>query len=148
MAAEVSPPAPDGEPGPERSGDRTGPDGAAAPDPAGPAAGGVQWIEGSADTGSGDGLRWSWELDLGELLSSAGLAGAGVAGDPDEVVDQEASLAAELEAVEASGGRGAGRDLTGVLAEHLPAGPGLAAWLAAGPAGEWSDWDLPGVAAA
>jgi hypothetical protein len=84
---------------------------------------------------------------LGELLAAAGLAGAGVSDDPAEPVDQEASLAEELELIEAAGGRERGRDLTGLLAEHLPAGPGLAAWLANGPSAEWSDWDLPGVAA-
>ena len=155
MAAEASSTAPDGEPEPERSDGPAVPDNAPARGP-GPSKaeepGGIRWIEGSADAdedvGSRDGLRWSWELDLGELLSAAGLVQAGVAGDPGEVVDQEASLAAEQELIEASGGREQGRDLTGRLAEHVPAGPGLAAWLAAGPAGEWSDWDLPGVAAA
>jgi hypothetical protein len=121
------------------------PAGARPERPAGPAR--IEWIEGSVDTGPADGLCWSYELDLGELLAAAGLAQAGVPDDPAEPVGQEASLAEELELIEAAGGRARGRDLTGLLAEHLPAGPGLAAWLANGPSGEWSDWDLPGVAA-
>jgi hypothetical protein len=153
MAAEASSPAPDGVPEPERSDGPAVPGGASASGPGGAdEPGAIQWIEGSADVDAGsgarDGLRWSWELDLGELLSAAGLVQAGTPDELGEAVDQEASLAAEQELIEASGGRGEGRDLTGRLAEHLPAGAGLAAWLAAGPAGEWSDWDLPGVAAA
>ena len=153
MAAEESSTAPDGQPEPERSDGPAVQGRAPAPGPSSAEErGGIRWIEGSADAdanvGSRDGLRWSWELDLGELLSAAGLVQAGVPGDLGEVVDQEASLAAEQELIEASGGREQGRDLTGQLAEYVPAGPGLAAWLAAGPAGEWSDWDLPGVAAA
>jgi hypothetical protein len=45
-------------------------------------------------------------------------------------------------------GAGPERDLTGVIAEHLPAGPGLAAWLGNADPAEFSDWDLPGIAAA
>jgi hypothetical protein len=152
MAAGGSSPVPDGEPGPERSDDPAAPGGAPVPGPGSAGEpGGIRWIEGSADAdadaGARDGMRWSWELDLGELLAAAGLIQAGAPGDPDEPVDQEASLAAEQELIRASGGRERGRDLTGRLAEHLPAGPGLAAWLAAGPSVEWSDWDLPAVAA-
>jgi hypothetical protein len=148
MTAEASSPAPDGEPEPGRR-DPAVPGGVPerSPSEAGQSAG-IRWIGGSADVDSPrDGLRWSWELDLGELLSAAGLVPAGEPGELGDV-DQEAALAAEQELIEAAGGREPGRDLTGRLAEHLPAGPGLAAWLAAGPAGEWSDWDLPGVAAA
>jgi hypothetical protein len=149
MTAEAISSAEDGEPERDRRDGPTVPGGVPEPGPGGagePA--GIQWIDGSEDVGSPrDGMRWSWELDLGELLSAAGLVQAGAPGELADV-DQEASLAAEQELIEAAGGRERGRDLTGRLAEHLPAGPGLAAWLAAGPAGEWSDWDLPGVAAA
>ena len=90
--------------------------------------------------GSSEGLCWSYELDLAGLLAAIG--GVQV-GDPS---DQEASLAEELEAAEA--GPGTVRDLTGVIADQLPAGPGLAGWLANASPQELADWDLPGVVAA
>jgi hypothetical protein len=45
-------------------------------------------------------------------------------------------------------GRDGMRDLSGLVAEHLPTGPGLAAWLSQRSPEVLSDWDLPGAAAA
>jgi hypothetical protein len=92
MAAEGHPSAPDAEPEPERSAGPALPGGAPASGPGSAhEPGGIQWIEGSADVEAGgggrDGLRWSWELDLGELLSAAGLIQAGAADEPGDVVD-------------------------------------------------------------
>ena len=102
-----------------------------APEPTGP-------VDLARAQGPSEGLSWSYELDLAGLLAAIG----GVqAGDPS---DQETSLAEELECKEA----GPGRDLTGVIADQLPAGPGLAGWLANADPGALSDWDLPGIAAA
>jgi hypothetical protein len=152
VAEEVGSPSQDGGP---QHGDRLGPvpavptgSGAGRP----PGSAGIEWIEGSADTGSADarltdGLRWSFELELGEVLAAAGLVGGDGPDDPGDPAGQEQSPEEEPEFVEADGDREPGRDLTGLLAEHMAAGPGLAAWLADGPSGEWSDWDLPGVAA-
>jgi Domain of unknown function (DUF222) len=102
-----------------------------APEPTGP-------VDLARAQGPSEGLSWSYELDLAGLLAAIG----GVqAGDPS---DQETSLAEELECKEA----GPGRDLAGVIADQLPAGPGLAGWLANADLGALSDWDLPGIAAA
>jgi hypothetical protein len=70
----------------------------------------------------GDGLRWSFEFDLESVLAEIGRPLSGSVDD-----DQEAILAAEDEARESGA---ASVDLAGLIAEHLPAGPGLAAWLA------------------
>ncbi len=99
---------------------------------------------GAAESGAaGSGAAFVLDLDgldLAGLLTSLGAAPGG------ELADQETVLAEETAAIEAAGG-GTVRDVTGELAELLPAGPALAGWLAgAAPAG-LSDWDLPGVAA-
>jgi len=88
----------------------------------------------------GGGLCWSFELDLAGVLAAIDAAG------DEDPGDQEASLAAERVAAGSAGVRS--RDLTGVIAGQLPAGPGLAAWLANADPGVLSDWDLPGIAAA
>jgi hypothetical protein len=88
----------------------------------------------------GGGLCWSFELDLAGLLAAIDAAG------DEDPGDQEGSLAAERVAAGSAGVRS--RDLTGVIAGQLPAGPGLAAWLANADPGVLSDWDLPGIAAA
>ncbi|HXZ63245.1 MAG TPA: DUF222 domain-containing protein, partial [Streptosporangiaceae bacterium] len=82
---------------------------------------------------------WVFDCDLTSLL-----AGLGV--DCGAADDQDAVLAAELDALERAAtppvlvpGRGA---------ELLATGPGLAAWLAAAPPGECADADLPGIASA
>jgi hypothetical protein len=147
-----------GEPEPEREPDR-GADGlpgwtwAGQPGPGGQPGQGAAG-RGEPDPGSGggpgcgpaEGLSWSYELDLEALLSAIGVTRAGDPAELDDPSDQEASLAAELALVEAEDSTS--RDLTGVIADHLPAGPGLAAWLSNARPGELSDWDLPGIAAA
>jgi Domain of unknown function (DUF222) len=99
-----------------------------------------------------EGLSWLFELDLEALLASIGspragdladLQGPRAADDPD---GQEMSLAAEWDLMDSAEGKP--RDLTGVIADQLPAGPGLAAWLSNADLDELTDWDLPGVAAA
>jgi hypothetical protein len=99
-----------------------------------------------ADSGSAQGLAWSYDLDLDEVLAAIGAVRAGDPADLEDPTDQEASLAAELALVEASDAKP--RDLTGVIADHLPAGPGLAAWLSNADPAVLADWDLAGVAAA
>jgi hypothetical protein len=88
----------------------------------------------------GDGLRWSFELNLESVLAQIGRRLGGLAGE-----DQEAILAAENEARDS---QAPSVDLAGLVAEHLPAGPGLAAWLAQQDPGQLADRDLPGAAAA
>src|SRR5450755_4027177 len=125
-----------------RGGARRGVGGGARAGAGGPLRGGVRGAgaAGPAAPGSPEGLFWTYEVDLAGMLAAIG----GVqAGDPG---DEEAFLAEERAAEEA--GPGAGRDLTGVIADQLPAGPGLAGWLASADPAGLSDWDLPGVAAA
>jgi len=95
--------------------------------------------------GAGDGLRWSFEFDLESVLAEIGRPLSSSAGE-----DQEAILAAEDEARdnEARDGGAPSEDLAGLIAEHLPAGPGLAAWLAQQDPAQLPDRDLPGTAAA
>ena len=86
------------------------------------------------------GTAWISEFDLSTLLSDLGLNCLG--GDDG---DQEAVLAAEQEALATYDATIV--DITGRIAEYLPAGPALAAVLAQrGPAGV-SDLELPGIAA-
>jgi hypothetical protein len=102
------------------------------------AAGAASWLEGSAESSMGDGgLRWSFEFDLAGVLAAIGrpLEAAGDAG-------QEEILAA------GDGDESACVDLAGVVAECMPAGPGLAAWLSAQVPGGAADRDLAGLAAA
>ncbi|HUC27713.1 MAG TPA: DUF222 domain-containing protein, partial [Streptosporangiaceae bacterium] len=114
----------------------------------GPAAGGD--ASGPAQRGPwpGEGRPCLSEDDLLALLDGLGVAGTH---DPEE--DQEAIAEAEWEARQADDfGAGdedrEGRAVSPVLvAEHLPAGPGLAAMLSQDPTGHASDWDLPGLAA-
>jgi hypothetical protein len=92
------------------------------------------------------GEPWLSDEDVLALLD-----GLGVAGTHDREEDQEAIAAAQWEALQACGEAGADSEPTAVspvlVAEHLPAGPGLAAVLALDPAAQASDWDLPGLAA-
>jgi hypothetical protein len=88
-------------------------------------------------------LFWSYELDVEAMLAAVGGAPLG---DPADPANEEAWRAAEEALADAP--EAGPRDLTGVLAEQLPAGPGLAGWLASAEIGELADWDLPGVAAA
>jgi Domain of unknown function (DUF222) len=100
------------------------------------------------------GLQWSFDFDLEAVLSAIGRPV-----DTGGADDQEEILAAELESLDRDdvgqsdgggpgGPGGSGGDLAGLVAESLPAGPGLAAWLSQRDAGDLSDRDLPGVAAA
>ena len=87
-----------------------------------------------------EGLAWSHELDLAQLLAAIGGTQLGEPGD-------EAAAAEEAAAADAAAAAPP-RDLTGVVADQLPPGPALAACLSgADPAG-LSEWDLPGVASA
>ena len=95
-----------------------------------------------AESGTGDGgLSWSFEFDLAGVLAGLGrpVEGGGEA-------DQEEVLAAELAARD--GGEGVLVDLAGVVAEGMPAGPGLAAWLSQLVPEGAADRDLAGLAAA
>ncbi|HMH89804.1 MAG TPA: hypothetical protein VK586_01835, partial [Streptosporangiaceae bacterium] len=70
-----------------------------------------------------EGLSWSdgsdyYELDLDQLLEAVGAA------RDEGAADDEAALEEQARAREP--GDGKPRDLTGVIAEQLPAGPGLA----------------------
>ncbi|HEY1640131.1 MAG TPA: DUF222 domain-containing protein [Streptosporangiaceae bacterium] len=119
-----------------------------------------------ADSDAGRGLSWSFDLDLAELLTSAQESSSSASAaasspehracrdcppglDPAVWADQERQLAEERELIEAAAAAGAEpRDLAAVIADRVPAGPGLAAWLSQADPGQCSDWDLPGVAAA
>jgi hypothetical protein len=96
-------------------------------------------VPGEGPGPGGDGLRWSFELDLESVLAEIGRPPGGSAGE-----DQEAVVAAEDEARDG----GTSVDLAGLVTEHLPAGPGLAAWLAQRGPAELAGRDLPGAAAA
>ncbi|HEX3489040.1 MAG TPA: DUF222 domain-containing protein [Streptosporangiaceae bacterium] len=86
----------------------------------------------------GEGLAWSCDLDLGELLASIGVGQVGEAGDEQAAAQEAAALDQE----------GTARDLTGAVADQLPAGPGLAAWVSGADVRAVSEFDLPGVASA
>ena len=87
-----------------------------------------------------EGLAWSHELDLAQLLAAVGATQLGEAGDE--------AAAAEEAAAGRGRGRDPARDLTGVLADQLPPGPALAACLSGADPAALSEWDLPGVASA
>ncbi len=108
------------------------------PDPALPGAGGADRLA-SAALGH-QGTAWVYEFDLAGLLAELGLAD--LTGTDD---DQDALLEAERQADAASS---ATVDLSGRIAEALPPGPGLAAWLAQASPDESGDRDLPAIAAA
>ncbi|HMH90259.1 MAG TPA: DUF222 domain-containing protein, partial [Streptosporangiaceae bacterium] len=106
----------------------------------------------------GDGLRWSFELDLVSALEAIGRPLREWDG-----VDQEEDLAAEAAALgftdvppdpadgsrePADGPPGRDADLSGAIAEVLPTGPGLAAWLAGQDPATAADRDLVGMAGA
>ena len=95
----------------------------------------------SADAGTAarPGMAWSFELDLPALLADLGMPDSGAE------EDQDALLAAEVAAMESAP---ASVGVPGRVAEALPAGPGLAAWLAGVRLPEAGDSDLPGLLAA
>jgi Domain of unknown function (DUF222) len=119
------------------------PDPAAAGDAGGPSRPGL-W--------PGEGRPCLSEDDLLAVLDGLGVPGTH---DPEE--DQEAIAEAEWQARQAADSGAGGEDRSDdhgravspvLIGEHLPAGPGLAAVLAQDPAGQATDWDLPGLAAA
>jgi Domain of unknown function (DUF222) len=105
---------------------------------------------------SDGGMSWCWELDFGALMDAVTgpapwLRGEDRAADPGGPVaedDPEAGQAAYLEAVDAGrAGSLAAGVVAGRVAESLPAGPGLAGWLALASPSELEDGALAGVAA-
>jgi len=113
--------------------------------------------------GAPQGLSWSWELDFNALAACIGADGPSDVGPSDvgpadgesavgesavgESADEEAAQEAVLDAVEEHGGqRLPAGALAGQIAEHLPPGPDLAAWLAVAPAADLKDHDLAAVA--
>lgn len=88
-------------------------------------------VAGGAGPGSCAGLSWTCDLDLEVLLAAIG------ASEP-SAADEEAAAA----------DAGTVREVTGLVADQLPAGPGLAAWIAGVDVSEAGEWDLPGVASA
>ncbi|MGH3275716.1 MAG: DUF222 domain-containing protein, partial [Streptosporangiaceae bacterium] len=91
----------------------------------------------------GGGLRWSFECDLVSALEALGVP----LRDDWDGVDQDEDLAAELAARDQGDVPSAG-DRSGAVAEVLPAGPGLAAWLSGADPVTASGRDLVAMAAA
>jgi len=90
---------------------------------------------------AGQGTAWLYEFDLAGLLADLGLADLT---GTDE--DQEAVLEAEQQALASC--PAAPVDLSGRIAEALPTGPGMAAWLTQTSPESSTDRDLVGIAAA
>ena len=84
-----------------------------------------------------EGLTWTCDLDLGQLLAAVGATQPGDA-------DDEQAAAQEAVAADAS----APCDRTAAVLDQLPPGPALAAWISGTDVRELSEWDLPGVASA
>ncbi len=84
-----------------------------------------------------DGLTWTCDLDLGQLLAAVGATRPGAA-------DDEQAAAREAVAADAS----TPCDRTAAIFDQLPPGPALAAWISGTDVRELSEWDLPGVASA
>jgi len=125
-------------------------DAASTPDPAAEEPGGSPDPGGSGLSG-GPALPAETPLSDEDVLAL--LDGFGVAGTHDPEEDQDAVAAAEWDSRQAhelgsDDADGEGRPVSPVqVAEHLPAGPGLAAILAHDTPAGASDWDLPGLAA-
>jgi len=92
--------------------------------------------------GARQGLFWSWELDFGALTRCIGADGSSAPGPADEEPARETVPGAD-EHGEQSVPAG---DLAGLIAEHLPPGPDLAAWLATAPVADLKDRDLAAAA--
>ena len=98
------------------------------------------------------GLSWSWEVDV-EALVAAVSGAAPWQGEPAPAAarvadDADAGLAEYLEAVESGRSRVVPLAVVaGRVVESVPAGAGLAGWLAAGPVAGLEDGALAGVAA-
>src|SRR5580692_9506241 len=89
-----------------------------------------------------EGLAWSHELDLAQLLAAVGGSQPGDPADEQAAAEEAAAMAAAAEAGVPV------RDVTGVLADQLPPGPALAGCLSGTDVRGLSEWDLPGVASA
>ena len=119
--------------------------------------------------GSAQGLAWSWEIDLEQLLaavtgqeaqetavagqealdSSAGPQPGDTGSPEDGQEDQEAALDAELDALDACESRPLSpAEMAALVAGPMPPGPGLAALLGAAPPTDLADYALPDVAVA
>ncbi|HEX3489427.1 MAG TPA: DUF222 domain-containing protein [Streptosporangiaceae bacterium] len=85
----------------------------------------------------GEGLAWSQELDLAGLLAAIGATQLGEADDEQAAAEDAAAL-----------DQGTARDVTGAVADQLPAGPGLAAWISSADPRAVPEFDLPGLASA
>jgi len=92
--------------------------------------------------GARQGLFWSWELDFGALTRCIGADGSSAPGPADEEPARETVPGAD-EHGEQSVPAG---ELAGLIAEHLPPGPDLAAWLATAPVADLKDRDLAAAA--
>src|SRR5450432_2337050 len=92
--------------------------------------------------GDPQGLSWSWEMDFAALLAVIGDATS-----PDASIDNE-EAAREADAAERDGASIAAGVLAARVAERLPPGPDLTAWLATAPADDLTDHDLAGAASA
>jgi Domain of unknown function (DUF222) len=97
--------------------------------------------------GSPQGLAWSWQIDLEDLLAAVTVRRSqGVPDGPE--VDQEAVLEAEAAAVDAGQARTLEpAEIAGRAAGRIPPGPGLAALLASAAEGELPDHALADAAA-
>jgi hypothetical protein len=85
----------------------------------------------------GEGLAWSYELDLGQLLAAVGATQLGTADDEQAAAEEAAASGASRP-----------QDRTGAVADQLPPGPALAAWVSGTDVRQVSEWDLPGLASA
>ena len=94
------------------------------------------------DSPRSEGLAWSHELDLAQLLAAIGATQSGDPADEAAAAEEAAAMTAAAEAGTLP------RDVTGVLADQLPPGPALAACLSGTDPAALSEWDLPGVASA
>jgi hypothetical protein len=84
---------------------------------------------------SPQGLSWTYELDLGQLLAAVGATQLGPADDEEAAAEE---FAAEGTAV----------DRTVAVLDQIPPGPATAAFVSGTDVRELSEWDLPGVASA
>ncbi len=91
-----------------------------------------------ADLRSGrEGLSWTCDVDLAQLLAAVGATQLGVADDEQTASDEAAAADA-----------GTPRDRTAAVLDQLPPGAALAAWISGADVRPLSEWDLPGVASA
>ncbi|HEX3492732.1 MAG TPA: hypothetical protein VHU92_25540, partial [Streptosporangiaceae bacterium] len=85
----------------------------------------------------GEGLAWACELDLGQLLAAVGATQLGTADDEQAAAEEAAAAGASRP-----------QDRTGAVADQVPPGPALAAWVWGTDVRQVSEWDLPGLASA